>query len=263
VKSGKVEILEYRSVLSYNRETFLIKYPFAVADFERIDRNFSDIAQPLHSGRDRHEHSHAGLLPSFLLMQRQCRSAFQSLSSFQSYEAWLLLRPAIESALICGKWIDDPKNARIWADRRAKPKPYRKEYRGTALQSRSLPLSREIQAVLAKINDDFVHPNPEYYQRHLSLQPLDDRYVGVTLGYFDDEPQAEASVYSLFLLILTVQGALRDMLGSYFPTLNSLDLGHGPFAAEYEPRVTALAKTHPSVHDTLKNLGLWGLRPAA
>jgi hypothetical protein len=263
VATGKVEILEYRSVLGYNREVFLTKYPFAVADFERIDRNFPEIAGPLHSGRDRHGDSHAGLLPFFLLMQRQGRSAFQALSSFQSYEAWLLLRPGIESALICGKWVDDPKAARIWADRRLKPKPYRKEYQGTALQSRSLPLSREIQAVLAKINDDFVHPNPDYYQRHLSLKPIDQRHVGVTLGYFDDEPHAEASLYSFLHLMLTIQGALRDMLSNYFRTLNALDLGHGPFASEYEPRVTALAKAHPEVNDTLKNLGLWGRRPDA
>jgi len=190
-------------------------------------------------------------------MQRQNRSAFEALSSFRSYEAWLLFRPAIESALICGKWIDDPKNARIWAERRLKPKPYRKAYQGTALQSRSLPLSPQIQAVLAKINDDFVHPNPNYYERHLSFRPLDERHVGVTLGYFDDEPHAEASVYSLFHLTLVVQGALRDMLANFFPALSGLDLGHAPFLSEYEPRVTALAQTHPEVHDTLKDLGLW------
>src|SRR6187431_2577269 len=110
-RSQGLEILQYRSLLALNREVFLLKYPFTILDFDRIDENFPTLAEPLHTVRGTDGKSHVSLVPFLLLMQRQVRSAFIALSAFQSYDAWLLLRPALESALICGKWIEDPKSA--------------------------------------------------------------------------------------------------------------------------------------------------------
>ena len=116
-------------------------------------------------------------------MQRQSFVALDALSSMQAYQAWVLLRPGLECALIMGKWMDDNANYHIWINRLQDPEAYRTTYSGKKMVSRSLPRSRDLQQVLKAINDSFVHPNPEYWATERKDLPLVD--VKATGGWRD------------------------------------------------------------------------------
>ena len=141
----KIPSLEYQSTRSYNREIFFIEHADLVKVFVAIDNNFNTLLQLPAKRRDGNGSSYVALIPFVFLLQRQAQSAFEALSAYQSYQAWVLLRPGIEAALIIGKWVDDPKNAEIWKNRENDPKPYQKSYTGKALRSKSLPNSEPIQ----------------------------------------------------------------------------------------------------------------------
>src|ERR1700733_11616740 len=143
-------ILHYRSALAYNREVFLIEHGELFKALSSIDDNFKVFLDALRTMRDPKGKSYVSLIPFALLIQRQSRAAFEALTAFQSYLAWVLLRPGIEALLIIGKWIDDPANAKIWQNRKEDRRGYQHAYSGKALTSSSLPSSDRIQRVLSK-----------------------------------------------------------------------------------------------------------------
>jgi hypothetical protein len=156
------DVLHYRSALDYNRNVFLIERSRLFRVFSAIDANFGLLIELPRTMRDGHGKSHVSLIPFIFLLQRQSRAAFEALAAYQSYQAWVLLRPGIEAVLIIGKWLDDPINAKIWNNRQQDRKAYQKTYTGTGLRSNSLPSAEDIQRVLSRVNDDFVHANPDY-----------------------------------------------------------------------------------------------------
>ena len=101
---------------------------------------------------------------------------------YQSYQSWVLLRPAIESALIMGRWLDNFNNFEVWKDHPDSWKNYKNIYQGKNLVSDSLPKSTDIQNVLKHINDDFMHTNPSYYQRHSQIVDLNEKNVEMVYG---------------------------------------------------------------------------------
>jgi len=250
-------ILRYRSALSYNREVFLIQQGALVKAFSTIDDNFASLIQPLATKRASNGHSHVSLVPFLLLLQRQARAAFELFSVDQSYQGWVLARPGVECALIVGKWVDDQANARLWQDRYLNRSAYRKEYSGQALRSKSLVNSARIQSVLSKINDDFVHANPDYYGRHLLTGPADPGYVDVVLSYFDDDPVQEAHVLAFLHLLLVIQQDVADLLGRLFGVPVILPNGIVEFERAFLPRVHALVARHSGAKGILEELGSW------
>lgn len=174
---GKNTVLDYESARSYNRNVFLLNHSWAFHVYSQIDKNFDRLGYILSRGRDRNGNSHVSLIQFFLLMRRQAMNAFWALCSRQSFEAWVLLRPCLESALIVGKWIDDPAAAKVWENRKHDRESYKREYSGKRLRSRSLPHSDRIQSVLSQINDDFMHVNPDYYHRHIDVREGSSRNV--------------------------------------------------------------------------------------
>jgi hypothetical protein len=101
-------LLENHARLVYNREVFLANCRFGLHGFTRIDENFGLLGGMLTQRRDKAGFSHVSLVPFILVMQRQVYAAFELISTYQSFQAWVLLRPCLESALIMGKWVDDP-----------------------------------------------------------------------------------------------------------------------------------------------------------
>lgn len=110
-------LLENHARLVYNREVFLANCRFGLHGFTRIDENFGLLGGMLTQRRDKAGFSHVSLVPFILVMQRQVYAAFELISTYQSFQAWVLLRPCLESALIMGKWVDDPAFAGVWQRR--------------------------------------------------------------------------------------------------------------------------------------------------
>ena len=253
----KDPILHYRSALGYNRDVFLIQQGALVKAFSAIHDNFACLIAPLATKRDSKGKSHVGLTPFLLLLQRQAQAAFDRFSTYESYQGWVLARPGIEGALIIGKWVDDPRNARVWQNRHTNRSAYRKEYSGQALRSRSLVNSGRIQSVLSKINDDFVHANPDYYLRHLRTEPTDPQYVSVFLDYFEDDSVQEAHVLAFLHLLLVIQQDLADLLGCLFGVPLVLPNSIADFERTFLPRVQPLVARYSGAKAILEDLGSW------
>ncbi len=190
-------------------------------------------------------------------MQRQSRSAFDSLMSFRGYEAWVLLRPCLEAGLIVGKWSENSDNAKTWLNREKDPKPYRREYTGKALRSQALPRSDAIQGVLKLVNDQFVHANPDYYRRHADLISVDTENAGIRIEYTEDPEETEAHTYAILHVLLILQESLLVMLRRLISGVQLETLGLTDFEGQFQPRVDKFLKREPRHREFLNEFGLW------
>lgn len=253
----KIPALEYQSVRSYNREIFFIEHGDLVKAFVAIDANFNTLLRLPGTMRDCNGKSHVSFIPFIFLVQRQAQSAFEALSAYQSYQAWVLLRPGIEAVLIVGKWVDDPQNAEIWKKRESDPQVYQKTYTGKGLRSKSLPNSESIQGVLRKINDGFVHANPDYYRRHLDIDPTHPDYVKMLLQYFDDDTLLVVNVFAFLHLLLVVQQALVSLFNKLFSCDVALPSPLELFGRTYGAKIRELADSTEEHRTLLRELGMW------
>jgi hypothetical protein len=250
-------LLEYHGAIEYNRTIFLLNRGWAFGAFSTIDGGFNQLAKLLCKHRGPEGKSRVSFIPFLLLMQRQARSSFERLSSLQSYEAWVLLRPCLESTLILGKWTDDVAFARIWENRAADRDAFRREYSGKNLRSKSLCRSVELQQVLSRINDDFMHANSAYYTRHTAVGSVDANNVGILVNYFDTEVDNEAHTLALAHLLVVVQESVLALFASTFGTVPVKTMGLSSFEKAYEQRARQLLDRSPQYEAVLQGLGLW------
>ncbi len=245
---------EYLDAREHNRSTF----PETVRPaFEISIRAFDQLALQLRDGRDRNDKTAASLAPFFFILQRQALAAYDALSTNQAYLAWVLIRPGVESALIIGKWVDDEIHARIWEKRRTNMKAYRKVYEGKALRSKSLPRSDEIQLSLSGINDRFLHPNPEYYFRHLELNELAGGAVEMKLNVFDEPTDVAVGVLGVLHLVVVIQDCLARLFANTFPNLSRIDVGLTSLETGMGEWAGSVMRESIQAHDALRVLGLW------
>ncbi len=203
-----------------NRDVFLLNHGKLVGACDRLHTGLEAIARGLLGKYDVTGNSYsASFVPFLALMQRQLVSAFDHLASYQAYQAWVMIRPAVEIPLIMGKWIDKPACAEIWKNRERNPKPYKQEYSGKNMRSDALPRSDQIQSVLSLLNDQFLHPNPYYYHRHLQLSPTDNAAISIKLEYFDAQDTIEAHVLAFLHLIGIIHDSVREMLSKLVGTI--------------------------------------------
>jgi hypothetical protein len=197
-------------------------------------------------------------------MQRQGATAYWSLASNQSYEAWVLGRPMLEACLIIGKWVDDFANAEIWKNRENDRKAYQKAYQGKKLESRSLPRSGALRKVLSRINDEFIHPNNRYYSRHIEVLPESDKSVYIQVHYFDpDTVDHLAHVFAFLHLVLVAQDSIAMLWQNLFGEAGQVAVGLETFESEFSERVGQFLKSHPEKRPVLEELGLWPFEEAA
>jgi hypothetical protein len=251
---------EYLDAREANRKHFAAAYPYAESAFDTSFSAFAALGEQLRTGRDKSGKTQISLAPFFFIIQRQAATAFDALSANQAYAAWVALRTGVESALIIGKWVDDKKNADIWAERFLNRKAYQNAYQGKALRSTSLPRSADIQQALSAINDRFLHPNPDYYYRHLSTQDLPTGEVLLELNFFDDEQTIAVGLLGMLHLNAVVQDSLAQMFARLFVDTPKLNTGLRDLeekGAEFRSKAGA---HDPLSESILVQIGLW---PAA
>jgi hypothetical protein len=258
MSSGREVILDYQTAASKNQNIFLLNHSYAFHAFGGLNDNFDVLGRILQTKRNSKGKTHVSFIPFLLLMQRQALSAFQSLWSHQSYQAWVLLRPALESALIMGKWVDNTDNATLWNRRREDPEKYRKEYSGKKLISKSLPNAAEIRAVLGRINDDFMHLNADYYSRHMEMRPAGPDAYNVLVQYFDADQDHAAHLLAFLHLVGVCQDAVLGLLQSVCPGIESIAKVTPKVEEALSDQAKALTTQHPETRIVLRELGLWG-----
>ena len=80
------------------------------------------------------------------------------------------------------------------------------------MQSVALPRSAQIQTVLKLLNDQFSHPNPFYYHRHLLVTPIENGVISIEVEYFDAQDTIEAHVLAFLHVIGVIHDSVREML---------------------------------------------------
>ncbi len=249
--------IDYRRAIVANREIFLLKYPNVFLDFMKTDDYCSSLAFAISRGRTKDNKTLISFLPFMGIIQRQIRNSFESFTCAHSYQGWVLLRPALEAALIMGKWTDDKKYAEIWGNRNVDWQSYQKEYSGKKLESRSLPNSANIRSVLSRINDDFMHFNPTYYFRHSRLDPVDPQNYLFTIGYFDENIEQDFHVHAFMHICLVVTRSIASLLQKQYVESIGVDVDLKGFQKSYDKYLKRLTKEYPDGITILTELGLW------
>jgi len=248
----------YGEFLKQKRGLLSDHFAAQVNTYRETDRLLAGLFRFVGETRDIHGNTQMSFLPFLFLMQRQARNALDSLLASLGYQAWVILRPAIESALIMGKWMDDPHNAEVWKDRDNHGKEYMKLYWGKGLISNALSHSGTIQKVLSRIiNDDFVHTNYEYFRRHCGAVQDDPNSVLLLFRSNDAITTLEVHLISFLHLTRVVACGVGQMLSALFPQLAELDDSSGAVRYEYRSRLLELIKAEPENRDIALTLGAW------
>lgn len=249
--------IDYRRTIAANREIFLLKYPNVLLDFLKTDDYCSALIASLTKRHLPSGKTLVSYIPLIGLLQRQLRNSFEAFSAAQSYQGWVILRPALESVLIMGKWSDDRKYCDLWMNRDKNRKAYSREYSGPKLESVNLPLSKEIRAVLSRINDDFMHLNECYYMRHSSLNPINEEKFLYKIGYFDQDIVQDFHLHAFMHLSLLVIRSVAKMLDNEFKDGVSYPIDVDGFQKAYKEIIQKLVKKDPDHVKVLTELGLW------
>ena len=240
-----------------NRQHFQASYPYATAAVDATLSVYAALGEQLRGGYDRNGKSHLSLAPFYFILQRQTVTAFESLSANQAYAAWVAVRTGIESALIMGKWVDSKENADIWERRLTDRKAYQQAYLGKALRSVAMPRSTQIQHALSHINDRFLHPNPEYYFRHLSSEELPSGEISLELNFFDNETAVSVGLLSLLHLTAVVQDDIAAMFANLFVETPRLDIGLSDLEKKGADFRSTAGGRSSEAEWFLVNIGLW------
>ena len=249
--------VDYHRTLAANREVFLLKFPELYFEFLKIDDYTSALCTAITHGHTKERKTLVSLLLMMSILQRQMQNAFESFSSMQSYQAWVLFRPALEATLIMGKWLDDKKFVGIWNNRYDNRKSYSNTFQGPSLESNSLPRSAEIRSVLSKINDDFMHLNPNYSARHSRLEEKDEEYCSLKTSYFDQEEEHAIHLYAFLHLCLVTLRCIAAMLQRQFTEDIAIQVDPDIFEKKYKKKIAQLLKTYPNGKKVLTDFGLW------
>lgn len=204
--------------------------------------------------KDASGRSHAGLILFVNILVRHLVYGFQNMVSYQSFLAWLAFRPGLEALLIIGKFLDDPSNTEIWKKREVEKEPYIKTF--SKLRSKSLPRSSDFQRVLTRINDNFMHPNPDFVYREMKMQNYGDKLF-LEIDYFDSDKNVhEAHLIAYLNLLYEIYLASRSLIVTLYQSSHDLTVLM-PFKEMAGTRASELAKKNPVAKRIMEDLGLW------
>ena len=255
----KEDLLEYAADVVRNRETFLLNFPNDFRAFDFMIGGLREVWSRVGVERDRDGHFHTGLLPLVNLLVRHSIFGFQHMAAYQSFLAWLTFRPGLEAFLMLGKWVDDPANAEIWRNRHTDRNAYTRTFSGRGLVSAALPRSEDLRAVLSRLNDEFMHSNPEFTYRDMAIQDEGPSAI-VAVQYFDTKAEIHEGHLLAYLNLVD------EILWSSYALVNDLfglppsDAATRPHFAELErerSRAKALAARDSLAKKIMEELGMW------
>jgi hypothetical protein len=254
------EYTDYQSAKDANKKGFEQNYNGDVQFFEAANTKLSTIWERLGTTRDKTGHSHAGLLHFANILRRHCVLGFENIATYQSYLMWSNFRAGLEALLIIGKFVDAPANAKIWLNRSsnqaADKKAYSNTFSGQGLRSKSLSRSGDLRDVLTRLNDNYMHPNPDFTYRDSTQVDAGDNVL-LRIELFDIDPgmhEAHLVAYLNLVAVLVEESCklVVDLLGSGDPQ-DGLNL----YKKNNELRARQLASAIPGAKKILEEYGLW------
>lgn len=265
----KSRVLEYNSVLEYNRSSFLVNYSRELNLFEDTDKKLLELGEFISKNRDNHGNSHISLGLFILIIGRQANNVFNMLMNYQSYDAWIIFRPALEALLILGKFLDDPKCCELWKRRKElwlkkeelkdDYKAYCKEFSGRGLIPKSLEHGNEFREILIKVNDEYVHFNFEHYlPQNYEIEKIDERTMFISVSSTDvDFQKHKAYLLSFLHLYRKIVISLEKAIAERFDYKVTAEIES--VIGIWKPQVMDLIKERPDLIDIFVELGLWNL----
>ena len=200
----------YLSALEAARARFRNRHPQALTCMEGIASNFAILKaaeqQLAEAGSKR-----SRTAPFLQIMERQTLSAFDAISTYRSVPATGALRPAIEAALITGKWLDDEDNVSIFLSREGNLHQFTRSFTGLAVISRSLRCSAALQIFLKKADETALSVTPAAYTALLAQATGSAE----TDGYLDTDEVLTAHLNEILPLLINAQ---QDLLLAYGDT---------------------------------------------
>ncbi|MBN2307550.1 MAG: hypothetical protein JXR94_01180 [Candidatus Hydrogenedentes bacterium] len=251
------ELPLYFDFLARKRVKLLRQFAVQFQAYCETDRLLDSLERVLVSGLDVNGKSQVSLLPMLCIMQRQCANAIEDFFAALGYQGWMTFRPAVEAALIIGKWFDDRHNCEVWIERRDHKEEYLKAYRGKALRSSSLPNSPRLQSLLSKLNDEFLHVNFDYYRRHMKLEGGAADNLTLTALWTDTPLVAEAHVTAFAYVSRLLVCSVGEMLKNKFQCLHEFADSSRDVAESLSERVSHLIAEAPEVKRIFTELAAW------
>ncbi len=254
------EYTDYLSAKDANRKGFEQNYRADVQFFEAANSKLSSIWERLGTTRDKTGRSHAGLLHFANILRRHCVLGFENIATYQSYLMWSNFRAGLEALLIVGKLVDNPANARIWLNRSANQaadkRAYSNTFSGQGLRSKSLFRSGDLRDVLTRVNDNYMHPNPDFTYRDSTQVDAGDKVL-LRIEFFDVDPGMHETCLLAYinLVAVVVEESCKlvvDLLGSGDP-----QDGLNRYEKTNELRARQLAASIPGAKNILEDYGLW------
>jgi hypothetical protein len=209
------------------------------------------------SEKDLEGRSHAGLLIFISILRRHVILGFQHIATYQSFVAWLTFRPGLEALLVLGKFVDDPANAKIWHDRLVNRNAYQNAFSGRNLISKSLPRSSDFREVMTRLNDDFMHPNPDFTYRDMSVRESGEK-LSLEIQFFDVVSDIHEGHLLAYLNLLDLIFCTSELLVNnlYGPPLTA-STKRRTFTDDEALRAADLAIRNPTAKKVMEELGLW------
>ena len=100
--------------------------------------------------------------------------------------------------------------------------------------------------------------NPDYYRRHLDVDPADPNYVNMLLQYIiDDDNFLVVNVLAFLHLLLLVQEALLSLFNKLFSCHLVLPSPLELFDRTYGAKIRELAVSTEESRTLLQELGIW------
>jgi len=253
------EYLTYSSKVKYNREVFLLNYGKEIRIFEENNLLLHGLGELIAAKKKGDDgRLYINLLPLVLIIERQAIIAFDCISRYQSYAAWMIFRPALESLLFIGKFIDDPKNAKIWKCKEENFNEYLERFQGKALISKSLPHAEEYQRLLSKINDEYVHANYVYFEKNSIVRPFDSEKFYLNFQYIDDDfLEHKSSLFSFLHTYRLMVVSLGKALALKFEGENIVNIEFEGMEKELKQNVIELIKERPDLRKKCRIYGFW------
>lgn len=262
------ELVNYRSILNANRETFLINHREEFVAFEIIDKRLQNIFEIVGTKRTDQGESIISLAPLLLIIVRQGRNAFECLSRYQSSEAWLVFRPALEAMLIIGKFLDDPENSSLWENKnkirenrkidKESFNKYKEEFEGDGLIPKSLPKGKEFRRLLSRINDEFVHMNYDYFLRDLQIKDDNSSDIIINIHFMDhDQQNQNAQLYSFLHMYYLLVSSLGKAFSSKYRQEKAMNVDTITMESRWGPKINQLVKESTDLKEFCQTFGFW------
>ncbi|MGE5474951.1 MAG: hypothetical protein ACM3UU_12105 [Ignavibacteriales bacterium] len=265
-------VLEFNAAMHYNRDIFLLNYSKELNLFEETNNMLWQLGEHISRQIDISGYTHTSIGVFILVILRQANNAFNLISTYQTYDAWVVFRPVIECVLLIGKFLDSPTNADLWMRRkeirlnRKKDKrtfdKYMLELEGNGLISESISMSGSYRQILTKINDEFMHFNFEYYfPKTYEVEEISPLNLYISVSHTgDDFFRHKAHLLSFLHLYRMIVVSLDEAFAKLYDVQSIVNVEMESVENTWKSEVEKLLRDKPELKDIIVSIGLWNMK---